>query len=81
MKGNGAIDVDFYDQVWLGLRQSLRRVQADNKFFAPQCLVRAQLFKELIEGFDIKEFLAPLNDDWNDLHRVSVVGFASAAVS
>lgn len=73
--------MDFYDQVSLELRQTLRRIQADNQFFAPQCLVKAKLFKELIDGFDVKYFLAPLNEDWSDLHRVAVVGFASAAVS
>ncbi|CAL8122414.1 unnamed protein product [Orchesella dallaii] len=75
LRAKGQIDVVMYDNVWLTLREILKKLFSEQEKLRPKNgLDLAVFFKELIEGFEVRCFLAALPGETTQLHRVQVIG-------
>jgi len=73
----GCIDVVFCDNLYYEVQQVLNTIQITKRLFTPRCNTMTEFFKELICGYSVRQFLAPLGSDWTELHRVKITGIQS----
>ncbi|ODN00798.1 hypothetical protein Ocin01_05897, partial [Orchesella cincta] len=74
IRRQGLIDVVLYDSILISLREVLKKLQSENPNFVRDALDLALFYKELIDGFEIRNFLAILPGENTQLHRVQVLG-------